>query len=136
MSGETNLSKLLSNMEPVLHKNRYVFVTVPHSYEIDFSIVHGTFKEDEGVTLVLKKEHADRSNLTYDFVASCITLTVHSALHAIGLTSAISTALANDKISCNVIAAYYHDHIFVEEKDAEKAIKVLLKLTNAYNLKK
>ncbi|MEM7483639.1 MAG: ACT domain-containing protein [Bacteroidota bacterium] len=135
MSGETNLSKLLSNMEPVLKTNRYVFVTVSYSCEIDFSIVHGTFKEEEGVTLILEKDRADNLNLTYDFVASCITLTVHSALHAIGLTSAISTALANNKISCNVIAAYYHDHIFVNEKDAERAMKVLLKLTNAYNLK-
>ncbi|XXE67240.1 ACT domain-containing protein [Pseudomonas sp. R1-6] len=41
---------------------------------------------------------------------SIVTLTVHSALDAVGLTAAFATALGNAGISCNVIAAYYHDH--------------------------
>lgn len=54
-----------------------------------------------------------------------ITLTVHSSLEAVGLTAAVSTKLAAKGISANVIAAYYHDHIFVQTAKAELALSVL-----------
>jgi uncharacterized protein len=63
--------------------------------------------------------------LSYSFVAAWITLTVHSSLEAVGLTATFSKALAENNISCNVVAAYYHDHIFVDAKDAAKAMKIL-----------
>ena len=53
-----------------------------------------------------------------------------SSLHAVGLTAAFSTELGNNDISCNVNAGYYHDHIFVAEKDKTKAINVLWNMTN------
>jgi uncharacterized protein len=46
----------------------------------------------------------------------------------VGLTAAFATALANAGISCNVVAAYYHDHLFVPVQDAEKAMAVLRSL--------
>ncbi|WP_418636222.1 ACT domain-containing protein [Winogradskyella sp.] len=84
-----------------------------------------TFKEEESITLITKKEVADQLNLDYAFVASWITLTVHSSLEAVGLTAAFSKALSENGISCNVVAAYYHDHIFVDKKDTDKALAIL-----------
>jgi hypothetical protein len=73
----------------------------------------------------MEKQLADSLNLNYTYVAAWITLTVHSSLEAVGLTAAFSNALASHRISCNVVAAYYRDHIFIAQKDAEKAMQVL-----------
>ena len=88
-----------------------------------------SFKETEGTTLILKKEIADKHQLHYPFVAAWITLTIHSSLTAVGLTAAFATALAAENISCNVVAAFYHDHIFMGVGDAKKAMEVLDKIS-------
>ncbi|MNE95095.1 hypothetical protein D3C80_1931390 [compost metagenome] len=77
---------------------------------------------------MLEKRFAEELHLNFSYVASWITLEVHSSLAAVGLTAAFSQALGNVNISCNVVAAYLHDHIFVDENDAQKAMDVLLKL--------
>lgn len=136
MSGETDLSTILSKMQPILNDGNYVFVSVDHSYPLNLRYVHGIFKEKEGITVILKKEKADELDLEYGYIASCITLNIHSALEAVGFTAAISNTLANNGISCNVVAAYYHDHIFVDKQDAHNAMEILQGLMNHYNSKK
>lgn len=128
MSGEKNLQKLIANMEPILNEGEYVFV-VTSSTHIPREITICEMKEKEGTTMILSKEDADNYGLQYDYIASWITLNIHSSLEAVGLTATISTELAKNEISCNVIAGFYHDHIFVDKKDGIKAIGVLTKLT-------
>jgi hypothetical protein len=129
MTGETNLSTLLKNMTPVLNKGDYVYCTVSSLHAIDTAHILGLFKEAEGFTLILKKEIADQLQLEYSYIAAWITLTVHSSLAATGLTAAFATALAQEGISCNVLAAYYHDHIFVAKEDADTAMAALKRLS-------
>lgn len=86
-------------------------------------------REDEGTTYLLDREDADRLGLVYEFVAAMITLRVHSALDAVGLTAAVAGALADASISCNVIAGYFHDHLLVPASDGERAVDVLRTLT-------
>jgi uncharacterized protein len=129
VSGETNLSALLKTMNPYLNEGAYVFCTVENINNTGLSDILFHFKEEEAYTIVLKKEYADKMNLSYSYVAAWITLTVHSSLEAVGLTAAFSAALAKNNISCNTVAAFYHDHIFVDKKDAEKAMKVLTDLS-------
>jgi uncharacterized protein len=124
----SNLSFLLKNMFPQLNEGNYVFCTFTGDLTISIDQVLMTFKEAEGTTIIVNKAIADELGLEYSFVASWITLTVHSSLEAVGLTAAFSNALAENNISCNVVAAFYHDHIFVAKSDAEKAMQVLLDL--------
>lgn len=125
MTGETDLRTLLADMRPDLRSGEYVFVTVGHD-----SIPSGvrsvvSVAEDEGMTLVLGKEDADRLGLPYDYVARWITLRVHSSLDAVGLTAAVARELAHAGLSCNVVAGFYHDHIFVHRDSALQAVTVL-----------
>jgi len=129
MAGETDISVLLKNMTPRLNGGEYVFCTIADLNKINLKDTISVFKEDEGWTVILHKLAADNLGFKYSYIASWITLTVHSSLEAVGLTTAFSKALADASISCNVVAAYYHDHIFVDRKDAEKAISILRKLS-------
>jgi len=132
MSGITDISTLLQHMTPYLHEGEYVFCTVSNPGRIDLQEAICIFREKEGTTLILARETADRLQLPYTYVAAWITLTIHSSLEAVGLTAAFSAALAKAGISCNVVAAYYHDHVFVAAEDAEKAMQALKLLsTNA-----
>lgn len=128
-TGITNLKQLIANMEPVLNEGEYVFASVLDITVIPRSMTICEMKEKEGMTVVLSKKDAAELGLTADFVAAWITLNIHSALEAVGLTAAFATALGENDISCNVIAGYYHDHIFVAVKDKEKAMKVLWGMT-------
>lgn len=125
MAGETDLNILLRTLKPSLNKGNYVFISVKDIQHISRDNILFEFKEKEGITIILEQAKADELNFKYEFVASWITLTVHSALDAVGLTAAVSTALTKYNISCNVVAAYYHDHIFVSTKDTKKAMEVL-----------
>jgi hypothetical protein len=130
MEGKTHLPDLLKNLRPILNEGRYVYCTVDTTDQIPSSNILLLFKEKEGITLVLKKQDAEAFNLPFTYVAAWITLEVHSSLAAVGLTAAFSQALGEANISCNVVAAYFHDHIFVDEKDASKAMSVLTKLSH------
>ena len=128
MAGETNINALLKNMTPKLNAGEYVFCTVDKLPAVNLPDMIGFFREEEGYTLILNKETADHLNLNYSYIAAWITLTIHSSLEAVGLTAAFATALAKHLVSCNVVAGFYHDHLFVAIEDADKAINVLREL--------
>jgi len=132
MAGETKLTTLLRNMSPELYEEDYVFASVRNLPEtLPLEQILCFFREKEGITLVLSKSKADALGLPYEYVASRITLNIHSALEAVGLTAAFATALAKENISCNVIAGYYHDHLFVDQKDAQRAMIALKSLSQS-----
>ncbi|MBI9098998.1 MAG: ACT domain-containing protein [Spirochaetaceae bacterium] len=130
MSGEKNLKTLLKKMSPVLNREEYVFITLPGNYG---DYIHlkplCSFKEEEGLTLIVTRALAEAYALENKNVFKAITLKIHSSLNAVGLTAAVSTKLSEEGISANVVAAYYHDHIFVQAQDAERALNSLKELS-------
>ena len=129
MPGEKKLGSLLKKLKPTLNEGDYVFCNQKDINECDFKNILMFFKEQEGITIILTQEEADRRQFEYSFIAKWITLAVHSSLAAVGLTAAFSKALAEKDISCNVVAGFFHDHIFVDKKDAQKALAVLNKFS-------
>lgn len=133
MSGITDLQVLVSTMEPALAEGEFVYCTIPASRLEDYLHLRplGLFHETEGLTLILPSETASKAGLQASPPMRQITLTVHSSLEAVGLTAAFSGALMEAGISANVVAAYYHDHIFVPSADAERAVDALRQLSTA-----
>lgn len=128
MAGETSLNTLLRSMSPQLNDGEYVFCTLRDGHlPKDYEII-GSFREQEGLTVILERSQAEKAGLSFDYLAAWITLNVHSALEAVGLTAAFASALGQAGISCNVIAGYYHDHLFVGQADAKRAMSVLRQL--------
>jgi len=127
MTGEEDLNKLLVLLEPNLLPSDFVFCTAANLKYGDLAELQpiASYQEEEGLTLVLDKKAADRAGLAYESVFNCITLTVHSSLDGVGLTAAISSKLAANGISANIIAAYYHDHVFVQKYNSQLALQLL-----------
>lgn len=112
-------------MRPVLNEGVYCFVIAPPGFDVMSVSPIATFLEREGLTLIIEEHVAASHRLRISFRAAWITLTVHSDLAAVGLTAAISTALADAGISCNVVAAVHHDHLFVPIDRAADAMRAL-----------
>ncbi len=121
MPGETNLEALLAALQPALDPAEYVFATGAEAAGEPI----GVFREAEGVTLILRREEAERLEIPWTYRCRRITLRVHSSLQAVGLLARVTAALAARGISVNAVSAYYHDHLFVPAERAEEALAVL-----------
>ncbi len=114
----SDLAALLREMRPVLHATPYGFtVAVPDAPPPSgaFALIH----EDEGLTVIAPDQQGGWAR---------ISLSVHSSLSVVGLTAAFAGALAEVGISCNAIAGYHHDHLFVpwdRRHDAMAALAAL-----------
>ena len=131
VTGETNLKVLLTSMSPTLVDTDWVFAVVGEEDAVRLTPhAIASFREAEGLTLVLPQAVADDLKRV-SAPMKRITLEVHSSLEAVGLTAAVASALAEEGISANVVAAYYHDHIFVPKASADRAVAVLQALTTS-----
>ena len=126
MSGIVELEELLKMMSPEVQDGEYIFCSLTGDI-LDYIHLNplAVFKESEGLTLVISVEAAIQGKIAFEGTFKQITLTVHSSLDAVGLTAAVANKLAAYGISANVIAAYYHDHIFVQTEKAEQALLAL-----------
>jgi len=127
-SGIAGLARLLAAMEPVLGEGEFAFCTLAEPADVARLRPWATITETEGATVILPRADADQASLAYAGAFRRITLTVHSSLTAVGLTAAVATQLAKRGISANVVAGFYHDHVFVPAHQAEAALAALREL--------
>jgi len=118
---------MISGMTPHLQSEVYVFVTKQYPCDVSRYIEQALsiFEEDEGVSMIMSVAAAQSRGFPIEQPMRCITLKVFSALDGVGLTAAVSGALASAGIACNVVAAFHHDHLFVPESRAEEAMGIL-----------
>lgn len=128
MAGETDLSRMLATLDVSRRPDTYTFVT--GEWPPLAPVAAATIGEDEGPTYVVTVEQARSVGAPVEFEAIWLSLTVHSALEAVGLTAAFSGALATAGIACNVLAGYHHDHLLVPAELADEAIAVLGSLSS------
>ena len=120
-------------MSPTLTGGEYVYCTFPNAGYGDYAELEpiASCIENEGLTLIIPLHVAHRHDLDCTSVFRKITLEVHSSLDAVGLTAAFSNILTEHGISANVVAGYFHDHIFVQSEKAHKAVEVLKELSDS-----
>ena len=124
MSGQINLEEVLKSIKVSCDDVEYGFATVKDN---NFSLkeILGIFQEDEGLTLIATKQYFEKNNILYDGPFAKLTIENHTSLDLVGLTATLSTELAKNEISANVIAAYFHDHIFIQYNLRQRAIEII-----------
>ncbi len=129
MAGETDLASMLSGLSVTRRPGVFTVVTRPASEVASLTVgaggIEALMDETEGVTVVATVDAAAERGWSGDFEAAWLTLDVHSALEAVGLTAAFSAALGEQGIPCNVLAGYFHDHLLVPVDRADAAIAAL-----------
>lgn len=121
------MPELLDQLRAKLHEKYFVFIALT---EAEIGAAQGlepiaSFREPEGLSLVIERDRAEARDIPFNGVFRMITLQVHSSLHAVGLTAAVSSLLAEQGIPANIVAAYHHDHVFVPEERAREALALL-----------
>ena len=124
---------MIAGMTPVLKDGTWVYCCEPDPAKAAIFAAHAfaMIREVEGVTLILPASVAAKHGYDTTLLMRHIALNVFSDLEGIGLTSAVARALTDVGISCNVVAAVHHDHVFVPERDAAQAMAALIAVQKA-----
>ncbi|MFS1523210.1 ACT domain-containing protein [Microbulbifer sp. 2304DJ12-6] len=131
MSAESPSAEILWNMYPRLQEETYVFCQVADARLTDV-IANSLciFREGEGMCVILPQYLARQHGLAASIPFRQITLQILSGFSTIQLTAIVTGALADAGIAANVITALRHDHIFVPEDSAERALQLLCGISN------
>ena len=121
---------MIAGLSPELMPGEFVFCAV-HDIELALDLrdtAIASFREAEGISLILPIDAAQRAGMDVALPMRMITLKVYSALGGVGLTAAVASALASRGIACNMVAAFCHDHVFVPSEHAQEAMDALREL--------
>lgn len=127
MAGERDLATILGSLQVRRRADPVAVISVDEPVELGDGVL-ALIAEEEGTTAVVTVREAERRNWPVDFTAAWLTIDVHTALEGVGLTAALSTALAAAGIPCNVLAGWFHDHLLVPLEQADEATAVILAL--------
>lgn len=124
MSAENDLTVLLRSMRPTLHPLAHGYGLVSNGQAMP-GPVFARVEEAEGSTVIAPLADLASWGVKSNGEWARISLTVHSDLAAVGLTAAIATALTAEGITANVVAGYFHDHVFVPWAVRDRALATL-----------
>ncbi|MFW9809974.1 MAG: ACT domain-containing protein [Candidatus Thorarchaeota archaeon] len=133
MAGSKDLGFLLKNMKPIQIPGEFVFCSIDEKRIILEAPPLLSFREAEGLTIVISRSAAESHQLEFDTTWGLVTLSVHSDLAAVGFLAKVTQYLAKAGVSVNVVSAYYHDHLFVPFTDVRKTIELLTQLSKDYS---
>lgn len=119
LPGERDLARLLAGLNVYHHPGDYSFATQATPPDLQAAIM--AFREREGWTCILLSPDEAEAEARWAWLE----ITATSSLHAVGLTAALSNALTEAGIPCNVVAAAHHDHIFVPAAEAARAMAAI-----------
>ena len=113
------------SLQPKLEEGVYAFVSLPERSVPATVEPLATFREREGISLIVSEQDAEALGCPILFRASWISLGAQTDLNAIGITAAIAAALTAKRISCNVVAGAMHDHFFVPVDRGAEALECI-----------
>jgi hypothetical protein len=130
MSGEADLGRLLAGLSPRLEGEPYGFALLqgPVPETLAWAAL---VREAGGLTAIAPQGALVAAGIAPGVPWARITLEVHSALQAVGLTAAVSATLATAGIPANMVAGYFHDHLFVPWDRRQDALARLEALRSA-----
>lgn len=123
MSGSRDLAAILAELSIERRPEPYVYAN-GHSPQLR-ELADAVIEEGEGTTYIATRSACEEAGAPIAFECAWLTVTVHTALDGVGLTAALSRALADAQIPCNLLAGYHHDHLLVPWDRADDAVAVL-----------
>lgn len=109
---------------------QYGFASIDKESLISRDKVLATFHENGRLAVIAPKSYPDPLGIDNEELYEKLTIGVHTSLELVGLTAVMATKLAEHGISANVVAAFYHDRVFVQYEKRQKAIELLEGLKN------
>jgi len=127
----TDLDEILRHLAPVLTDEVFAFSSVDGLPGDVGDSVLMTLREPEGTSVIVQYREAVARGWRSSGPYRQIILTVPSSLEAVGLTAKVSSQLAAAGISCNIVSGVHHDHVFVPEESARRAVQLLEEISTS-----
>ena len=133
MPGLTDLQTVLDSIVVECDEVTYGFATQPVLPDAPLVKFEAQIREKEGTTIIAATEHLESAGIKYEGPFAKLTVNVHTSLDLIGLTAVLATKLAENDISANVVAGFFHDHIYVQFDKRQEAIDSIAGLKESIN---
>jgi hypothetical protein len=128
MSGITDLQETLNSIKVTCDDVEYGFASIENASTIDATKVLATFQENGRLAIIAPAKYLKNNDIDHEGPYAKLTIDIHTSLELVGLTAVMATTLAEHGISANVVAAFYHDHVFVQYALKDKAKELLKSL--------
>jgi hypothetical protein len=131
MPGITDLNQTLKSIKVSCDDVQYGFASIDDETLVSRDNVLATFHENGRLAVIAPIEYLGSQNIDNEGPYAKLTIEVHTSLELVGLTAVMATKLAESGISANVVAAFYHDHVFVQYDLRHKATQLLESLEDS-----